>query len=80
MHPSDIELWRIGNVACFWLADWRRIRIMSSGETLSDQRFASPSDALTSARELRRFFKFINASGSDDHSGGPRSAVARPAG
>jgi hypothetical protein len=75
MPSTDIELWRIGNVACLWLADWRRIRIVSAGETLSDQTLSSPSEALASARELRRFFKFITASAIDDRSGGPRSAA-----
>ena len=58
MDQIDIELWRVGTVACFWMTDWRRIRIVSAGETLSDQTFTSPSEALASARELRRFFKF----------------------
>jgi hypothetical protein len=59
MDHVDIELWRIGRVACLWMTDWRRIRIVSAGETLSDQTFTSPSEALASARELRRFFSFI---------------------
>jgi hypothetical protein len=58
MDQIDIELWRVGTVACFWMTDWRRIRIVSVGETLSDQTFTSPSEALASARELRRFFRF----------------------
>jgi hypothetical protein len=59
MDQIDIELWRVGAVACFWMTDWRRIRIVSAGETLSDQTFTSPSEALASARELRRFFRFV---------------------
>jgi hypothetical protein len=61
MDQIDIELWRVGAVACFWMRDWRRIRIVSSGETVSDQTFTSPSEALASARELRQFFRFIAA-------------------
>jgi len=59
MNQIDVELWRVGAVACFWMTDWRRIRIVSAGETLSDQTFTSPSEALASARELRRFFRFV---------------------
>jgi hypothetical protein len=59
MDQIDIELWRVGAVACLWMTDWRRIRIVSAGETLSDQTFTSPSEALASARELRQFFRFV---------------------
>jgi hypothetical protein len=61
MHKSHIELWRVGNVTCQWMADWRRIRIVSAGEILSDQMLATPSEALASARELRLFFKSISS-------------------
>jgi hypothetical protein len=59
MDQIEIELWRVGAVACLWMTDWRRIRIVSADETLSDQTFRSPSEALASARELRRFFRFV---------------------
>ena len=29
---TEIELWRVGAVACHWMTDWRRIRIVSAGE------------------------------------------------
>lgn len=59
MDQIEIELWRVGAVACFWMTDWRRIRTVSADETLSDQTFRSPSEALASVRELRRFFRFV---------------------
>jgi hypothetical protein len=59
MDKADIELWRVGAVSCQWLGDWRRIRIVSAGEILSDQLLESPSEALSAARELRAFFKSL---------------------
>jgi hypothetical protein len=61
MDKADIELWRVGAVSCQWLSDWRRIRIVSGAEILSDQLLASPSEALSAARELRAFFKSLDA-------------------
>jgi hypothetical protein len=60
MPNAHIELWRVGDVKCQWMADWRRLRIVSQGVVLSDQTLATPSEALTLARELRRFFKSIS--------------------
>ena len=42
MPNAHIELWRVGDVKCQWMADWRRLRIVSQGVVLSDQTLASP--------------------------------------
>jgi hypothetical protein len=76
MNEPHIELWRIGSVACLWLADWRRIRVVSAGETLSDQTLPSPSDALAAARELRTFFKFISTHPVPGHAERKRSSAS----
>jgi len=60
MRNAHIELWRVGDVSCEWLSDWRCIRILSGGEILSDHLLASPTDALESARELRQRFASLS--------------------
>jgi hypothetical protein len=59
METSNIELWRVGSVVCYWSDDFRQVRVLRNGMLVSDQTFPYPADALEAAREMRLYFQLM---------------------